>query len=173
MSTCMFLLIMLLVHAPYIVWTFCLHKHGLLLANIAMAESEEDKTVRNVFISYGRETDVTSFVKQLKKDLEANGYTVWLDLESIPSGMAPSALDCTSVPPSSPSSHRSTSALVTAWTSSTQQTGTKSGSSPSCIRMWTWLTLKRAELSSSSWVGSTGAYFDLVRTTTASRCNAW
>ena len=51
-----------------------------------MAESEEDKTAHNVFISYGRETDVTSFVKQLKKDLEANGYTVWLDLESIPSG---------------------------------------------------------------------------------------
>ena len=97
---------------------FELHKHGLLLANIAMAESEEDKTAHNVFISYGRETDVTSFVKQLKKDLEANGYTVWLDLESIPSGSdwhgAISALDCTSVPPSSPSSHRSTSALVTA-----------------------------------------------------------
>ena len=39
-----------------------------------------------IFISYGRETDVTNFVKQLKRDLEANDFSVWLDLESIPSG---------------------------------------------------------------------------------------
>ena len=44
------------------------------------------KENRSIFISYGRELDVSQFVKQLKRDLEANGYSVWLDLESIPSG---------------------------------------------------------------------------------------
>ena len=47
--------------------------------------TKEDKS-KSVFISYGRELDVSQFVKQLKRDLEANGYSVWLDLESIPSG---------------------------------------------------------------------------------------
>lgn len=46
-----------------------------------MAEKE-----RSIFISYGREADVTQFARQLKCDLEANGYSVWLDIESIPSG---------------------------------------------------------------------------------------
>ena len=40
----------------------------------------------SIFISYGREVDVSYFVRQLKRDLEANGYAVWLDMESIPSG---------------------------------------------------------------------------------------
>ena len=51
-----------------------------------MAESKEDKAARKVFISYGREPEVSDFVKKLKKDLEAKGYTVWLDVESIHSG---------------------------------------------------------------------------------------
>ena len=49
-----------------------------------MATKEEES--KSIFISYGRELDVSQFVKQLKRDLEANGYSVWLDLESIPSG---------------------------------------------------------------------------------------
>ena len=40
----------------------------------------------SIFISYGRELYVTQFAQQLKRDLEANGFSVWLDLESIPSG---------------------------------------------------------------------------------------
>lgn len=51
-----------------------------------MADNPEESSARGVFISYGREIDVTYFVKQLKRDLEANGFSVWLDLESIPSG---------------------------------------------------------------------------------------
>lgn len=53
-----------------------------------MAASKEEKTVRpnGIFISYGREEDVTKFVLQLKHDLETSGYPVWLDLESIPAG---------------------------------------------------------------------------------------
>ena len=59
-----------------------------------MADSERPRTEdgtytgseKSVFISYGREIDTKYFVKQLKRDLEANGYSVWLDLESIPSG---------------------------------------------------------------------------------------
>ena len=49
-----------------------------------MAAKKEEKG--HIFISYGREVDVTYFVKQLKRDLEANDFSVWLDLESIPSG---------------------------------------------------------------------------------------
>ena len=45
-----------------------------------------DAEKNSIFISYGREVDVSYFVRQLKRDLEANGYTVWLDMESIPSG---------------------------------------------------------------------------------------
>lgn len=48
--------------------------------------TEEKEGAKHVFISYGRSSKVCSFAKQLKKDLEANGYTVWLDLESIPCG---------------------------------------------------------------------------------------
>ena len=40
----------------------------------------------SIFISYGREQYVTQFAKQLKRDLEANGFSVWLDVESIPTG---------------------------------------------------------------------------------------
>lgn len=50
-----------------------------------MATGKElEKT--SIFISYGREVDVSYFVRQLKRDLEANGYAVWLDMESIPAG---------------------------------------------------------------------------------------
>ena len=53
-----------------------------------MASSKEEKSARpnSIFISYGREDGVNKFVRQLKHDLEANGCTVWLDLESIPAG---------------------------------------------------------------------------------------
>ena len=44
------------------------------------------KEKNSIFISYGREVDVSYFVRQLKRDLEANGYSVWLDMESIPAG---------------------------------------------------------------------------------------
>ena len=44
----------------------------------------EESTASSVFISYGREIDVTYFVRQLKRDLEANGFSVWLDLEKYP-----------------------------------------------------------------------------------------
>ena len=39
-----------------------------------------------MFISYGREEEVREFVKQLKADLEANGVSVWLDANDIPTG---------------------------------------------------------------------------------------
>ena len=39
-----------------------------------------------VFLSYGREPEVISFVTQLKHDLEARGFSVWLDTEDIPAG---------------------------------------------------------------------------------------
>ena len=48
--------------------------------------SPEEETRKSVFISYGRGEHVTQFAKQLKRDLEANGFSVWLDVESIPSG---------------------------------------------------------------------------------------
>lgn len=48
-----------------------------------MAGEEIQSGATNVFISYGREMNVTHFVQQLKRDLEANGFKVWLDLESI------------------------------------------------------------------------------------------
>ena len=41
---------------------------------------------KDVFISYGREEGVRKFVKQLKADLEANGVSVWLDADDIPTG---------------------------------------------------------------------------------------
>ena len=51
--------------------------------SVTAVNEEEGKSV---FISYGREVDVSYFVRQLKRDLEANGFSVWLDQESIPSG---------------------------------------------------------------------------------------
>ena len=41
---------------------------------------------KELFISYGREPKVSSFVQRLKEDLENNGFSAWLDLEDIPSG---------------------------------------------------------------------------------------
>lgn len=46
------------------------------------AESE----AKEIFISYGREPGVIFFVKQLKRDLEHNGFSVWMDAEDIPAG---------------------------------------------------------------------------------------
>lgn len=47
---------------------------------------EERQKRESIFISYGREPHVSQFAKQLKRDLEANGFSVWLDQEDIPSG---------------------------------------------------------------------------------------
>ena len=45
-----------------------------------------ESAAKEVFLSYGREPEVTAFVKQLKTDLEARGITVWLDTDDIPAG---------------------------------------------------------------------------------------
>lgn len=37
-------------------------------------------------MSYGREPEVSAFVKKLKLDLEALGFSVWLDTDDIPAG---------------------------------------------------------------------------------------
>ena len=42
--------------------------------------------VKDIFISYGREEGVREFAKKLKADLEANGVSVWLDVDDIPTG---------------------------------------------------------------------------------------
>ena len=39
-----------------------------------------------IFISYGREPGVSDFVQQMKRDMESNGFTVWLDTNDIPWG---------------------------------------------------------------------------------------
>ena len=41
---------------------------------------------KDIFLSYGRESEVTQFVTQLKCDLEGNGFGVWLDTDDIPAG---------------------------------------------------------------------------------------
>lgn len=41
---------------------------------------------KEVFLSYGREPEVSAFVKQLKQDLETRGISVWLDIDDIPAG---------------------------------------------------------------------------------------
>ena len=42
---------------------------------------------KQLFLSYGREPEVKTFVIQLKCDLERRGFTVWLDIEDIPAGI--------------------------------------------------------------------------------------
>lgn len=41
---------------------------------------------KELFISYGRETEVIQFVHKLKNDLENHGFSVWLDASDIPAG---------------------------------------------------------------------------------------
>ena len=41
---------------------------------------------KEVFLSYGREPEVSVFVKRLKTDLETRGISVWLDIDDIPAG---------------------------------------------------------------------------------------
>ena len=43
-------------------------------------------TVKDVFLSYGREPTMCSFVERLRSKLEQAGYSVWLDTEDITSG---------------------------------------------------------------------------------------
>lgn len=43
-------------------------------------------STKDVFLSYGREPEVTQFVVQLKCDLESHGIGVWLDIDDIPAG---------------------------------------------------------------------------------------
>ena len=43
-------------------------------------------STKDVFLSYGREPEVTQFVVQLKCDLESHGIGVWLDTDDIPAG---------------------------------------------------------------------------------------
>ena len=44
------------------------------------------KVGKDVFVSYGREESVKEFVRTLKKDLETEQLSVWLDVEDIPTG---------------------------------------------------------------------------------------
>ena len=44
------------------------------------------QAIKDIFISYSREEGVREFVKKLKVDLEANGVSVWLDVDDIPTG---------------------------------------------------------------------------------------
>jgi hypothetical protein len=41
----------------------------------------EDPSCKELFISYGREPGVSAFVGRLKRDLEGNGFSVWVDLQ--------------------------------------------------------------------------------------------
>ena len=41
---------------------------------------------KELFISYGREPEVIQFVTRLKRDLESNGFSVWMDVHDIPAG---------------------------------------------------------------------------------------
>ena len=41
---------------------------------------------KDIFLSYGREASTAPFVARIKNDLEAAGYSVWLDTVDIPSG---------------------------------------------------------------------------------------
>lgn len=45
-----------------------------------------NKAKKDIFISYGREDGVREFARKLKGDLEANGLSVWLDVDDIPTG---------------------------------------------------------------------------------------
>ena len=45
-----------------------------------------NKAAKDIFISYGREDGVREFAKKLKRDLEANCVSVWLDVDDIPTG---------------------------------------------------------------------------------------
>ena len=48
---------------------------------------------KEIFVSYGREEEVQAFVVKLKRDLEKNGFTVWLDMEDIPAGKSTADTD--------------------------------------------------------------------------------
>lgn len=41
---------------------------------------------KEVFLSYGREPEIISFVQKLKFDLESSGISVWLDMDDIKAG---------------------------------------------------------------------------------------
>lgn len=41
---------------------------------------------KELFISYGRDQIVTTFVQKLRTDLERVGFSVWLDSYDIPAG---------------------------------------------------------------------------------------
>ena len=57
-------------------------KHGMKFIR-AVSGSRVDK---DIFLSYGREATTAPFVARIKSDLEAAGYSVWLDTVDIPSG---------------------------------------------------------------------------------------
>ena len=50
------------------------------------ANTPKVNKTKDIFISYGREEGVREFVRKLKVDLEANGVSVWLDVDGIPTG---------------------------------------------------------------------------------------
>ena len=41
---------------------------------------------KEIFLSYSRQEALKPFVVRVKRDLEAQGLTVWLDIEDIPEG---------------------------------------------------------------------------------------
>ena len=41
---------------------------------------------KDIFLSYDREEAVQAFVVKLKRDLEKNGFTAFLDVDDVPQG---------------------------------------------------------------------------------------
>ena len=73
------------VHTLLIVHSSEGHAHTLVHAPPTPV-TKMSQTVKDIFISYSREEGVREFVKKLKVDLEANGVSVWLDVDDIPTG---------------------------------------------------------------------------------------
>lgn len=61
-----------------VIWKRLADSGGSYLAKMSAA--------KELFLSYGREAEVVEFVKKLKRDLEADGFGVWLDQNDIPAG---------------------------------------------------------------------------------------
>lgn len=55
-----------------------------------LVEGTRDRTMsvtdKQIFLSYGREPEVTAFARTLRDDLTSEGFTIWFDQTDIPAG---------------------------------------------------------------------------------------
>ena len=71
---------------PFLCVHVCQKVSTFKICDPLSVDGQSGPAEKEIFLSYGHTEDVNPFVLKLQKDLEARGFSVWLDKTDIPPG---------------------------------------------------------------------------------------